>query len=689
MKITSTKKVLLTLGGIAALTKPATTNQLDTTLTNNKNDYSIKQNTILTNTQLTPHSNNTNELKGNISGLLSNRRNTMNTEMSKSTLHNKDLNLFTNNKIDLKVMDKFLSSDFLKGLDARAKRDTFYIASNIISTAALKEFDYNSRRMRVHNDNTAKEMISKNKNTEFGKQHNFDKILKSRNPIEEFKKQVPISDYWDYEKQINRMAAGEKNVLTAEDPTFFALSSGTTGKNKLIPSNKSSSLQTFKGVMLLNGMISRIIPGGGSNNLGITLMRMSDNEYKTSGGIPMGDASSGGIKKMSWMMPLLYTTPVEGLTISDKPTANYIHSTFGLMDKNLKHITATFSPYVIQLIKNMEQRNSDLVNTIRTGKLPNDLKLTPEKKSELEKLIKPNPKRADELQIEFSKGFNNIIPRIWPNFKYIGAVTTGSFDVYIPELRKYAGKTPIYNGTFGASEGWMGISHSAKKPTEFALMPGASYYEFIPVEDMEKEHPKAVDIKDLKPNKEYEVVITTHSGFYRYRVGDIVKVKGFEHENPVIEFSYRRGSILNIFGEKVTEKQTNDALKNFSNRLLKANEKLVDYTTIADTDRGSEPPRYKFFIELKTNTPLNDSKSKNNAIDILEQELAKSSYDYGDMRTHKQLDRMDICFVKPGAFERLTETMRTLGEVSLSNQIKIPRVLKNKKLVKQLENEAL
>jgi hypothetical protein len=37
----------------------------------------------------------------------------------------------------------------------------------------------------------------------------------------------------------------------------------------------------------------------------------------------------------------------------------------------------------------------------------------------------------------------------------------------------------------------------------------------------------------------YEVVITNASGLYRYRLGDVVKVCGFHHQAPIVEFMYR------------------------------------------------------------------------------------------------------------------------------------------------------
>lgn len=37
----------------------------------------------------------------------------------------------------------------------------------------------------------------------------------------------------------------------------------------------------------------------------------------------------------------------------------------------------------------------------------------------------------------------------------------------------------------------------------------------------------------------YEVVVTNTSGFYRYRLGDIVEVVGFFYQVPLIDFLFR------------------------------------------------------------------------------------------------------------------------------------------------------
>ena len=75
----------------------------------------------------------------------------------------------------------------------------------------------------------------------------------------------------------------------------------------------------------------------------------------------------------------------------------------------------------------------------------------------------------------------------------------------------------------------------------------------------------------------YELVVTTLSGLYRYRIGDVVRVVRFHSSCPVIEFRYRQGQILNMRSEKTTETMMYEALTKVF-RGTPERPRLVDYT---------------------------------------------------------------------------------------------------------------
>ena len=71
----------------------------------------------------------------------------------------------------------------------------------------------------------------------------------------------------------------------------------------------------------------------------------------------------------------------------------------------------------------------------------------------------------------------------------------------------------------------------------YVLVPRAMFFEFIPIELADSE---IVFADQVEVGKSYEVIITTVSGLYRYRLGDVVKVVGFYNSTPLIEFLYRQ-----------------------------------------------------------------------------------------------------------------------------------------------------
>lgn len=56
---------------------------------------------------------------------------------------------------------------------------------------------------------------------------------------------------------------------------------------------------------------------------------------------------------------------------------------------------------------------------------------------------------------------------------------------------------------------------------------------------------------NVKVGKQYEVVITTAGGLYRYKTGDIVYVIDKKNHIPIIKFLGRKNNVCDLFGEKL------------------------------------------------------------------------------------------------------------------------------------------
>lgn len=174
-----------------------------------------------------------------------------------------------------------------------------------------KKFNKETKSFKKVNNELLLNILSKNVSSEIGKKFKFRNILSE----EDFKMKVPLTEYFYYDNYIKRMANGEENILITEKVEYFGHTSGTTGKQKLVPVTKSSRMKAAKYMALL---ISRF----SYNNLkedwnygkGLMIADIVMSTY-TKGGIPICSATSGGINGIKTLLPYLYTSPYEVMKI--------------------------------------------------------------------------------------------------------------------------------------------------------------------------------------------------------------------------------------------------------------------------------------------------------------------------------------------------------------------------------------
>ena len=94
------------------------------------------------------------------------------------------------------------------------------------------------------------QLIAKAVNTEWGKMLEYDTI----ETFSDFQEKTPLSSYEDLKPFIDRIRAGESNILWPGETKWFAKSSGTTGdKSKFIPVSKDALEKChFRGAICFN-----------------------------------------------------------------------------------------------------------------------------------------------------------------------------------------------------------------------------------------------------------------------------------------------------------------------------------------------------------------------------------------------------------------------------------------------------
>lgn len=550
-----------------------------------------------------------------------------------------------------------------------------------LGTITVADFYRRQLESDVHqaglvNRELLQQILLLNQGTEYGKHYWFDRITTP----ESYKKDVPFTTYEDYLPYIDRIATGENNILTAESVKYFGTTSGTTGKQKMIPmtARASRAISTHMG-LLPQGILSHEIPASRRLHRGLNIM----NTIRISAGkgsIPAGAITFSGMQPLRRIASYLWTSPPEVMEIFHQRSANYLHLLFALKEQDLMYISSPFSSALVDLLRLLEKEWPQLVQDLSTGRIStdNDLApLDPKVRQRLEQRLGRNPGRAQELAAEFNLGIDGIARRIWPHLLYINCVSGGSFGIYAQQLQQYIGDLPIYSGLYGATEALVGVSQRPGDTT-YVVTPRTAYHEFIPLNQVNEEQPQALDMDQLTIGDCYEVAVTNLAGLYRYRLGDIIKVVDYHHESPVIEFLYRRGQLVNLVGEKTSEEALCNAVHG---AMQQWGAKLEDFTTIVDYE--SYPCRYTFYVE--TGHPCQDGVDQGEA--LLDAALCHTNPRYHSIRQADRLGRLALRVVQPGTFEKLKKILTARGTIAC--QVKIPRVIRDRELASLLTANAL
>ncbi|KDO87485.1 hypothetical protein CISIN_1g008073mg [Citrus sinensis] len=471
-------------------------------------------------------------------------------------------------------------------------------------------------------------------------------------------------------------------------------SSGTSSmKPKLIP-YFDSALSKAASQIAIQGSVAilrRLFPPKHDVNK-ILFFIYSDNKTTTKAGFKVMAASAfplQGSSNENLSQLIRHSSPREVIVGSNFQHQMYCHLLCGL--RNYEFIDGIFSPYAIGLIgafSFFESKWEQLCDDLENGYPCLDITEVAMRDSVIEVLGGPQPDLSKRIRsICGESNWSGIFSKLWPNVRYIKCVTTGSMSQYCSKIKYYAGEVPVLGGDYFASECYVGINLDIAQPpqtTRFVMLPTAAYFEFLPF-DMEKNEAvgeETVDFSGVEIGKMYEVVVTTYRGFYRYRLGDIVKVVDFYNSSPQVEFVMRAPK--SSF-EIISERDLMSAMESF--QMMLRNVMAVEIVEFAGyTNLESSPKKLMIFVEIREGcTKLRDS------VAILRRCCSSLEDAFGSIykvqRDRGEISPLSVSIVKPGTFDRLLQVAIEKG--APASQYKPPKIVRNREIVEFMEGCSL
>jgi len=213
-----------------------------------------------------------------------------------------------------------------------------------------------------------------------------------------------------------------------------------------------------------------------------------------------------------------YSVPDEVILCEDIHQGLYCHLLCALARApEIVKVFGVFAAIVVAAVRTLQRQWREIVEDIRTGTVNPEIVTDSQMRAAVQKtLLRPNPDLARKVATECSH-WEGILPRLFPNARYVGCVLSGSMAQYAPAVKLFAGSLATISPAYVASEcGVIGLNPVMNCDPEditYMLWPEKAYYEFIPVVDNRAESETTVlEACDLQVGKEYEIVVTNAIG---------------------------------------------------------------------------------------------------------------------------------------------------------------------------------
>jgi len=409
-------------------------------------------------------------------------------------------------------------------------------------------------------------LISKAKDTSFGKDHHFESIK----TYDDFKKQVPVSDYEELKTYIDRVVRGEADVLWPGKPIYLAKTSGTTSGVKYIPISKESMPEHLNGAR--NALFSYIHETGKSQFLDGKLIFLQGSPIlERRNGIDLGRLS--GI------------------------VANHVPP---YLQKN------RLPSYETNCIEDWEAK----VDAIVEETISEDMRLISG--------IPPWVQRYfDRLSI---RGEGKKIGDLFKNFSLFvyGGV---NFEPYRARLEESIGRSVDSIETYPASEGFIAFQDSQIEKGLLLLINSGIFYEFIPTDEYYSENPSRISLADVELDKNYAIILNTNAGLWAYSIGDTVR---FVSKSPYrIVVTGRIKHFISAFGEHVIGEEVEYALLSVARR---EGIEITEFTVAPQVSPiDGNLPYHEWYVEF-AKAPV-DLENFSNQVDLVLQERNTYYYD--------------------------------------------------------------
>ena len=468
------------------------------------------------------------------------------------------------------------------------------IALWLVGGSQRMRLNYWSRHPKHAAERTLRDILTISRDTVYGKEHHFDRILSATNADDLFRlyrQYVPVNDSFEtLRPYVERHKNGETNILFPGKPDMYATTSGTTSEPKWIPMTHKYLKDVYgkmTHIWIWNFIChrSRIFGGHLFTTVGKEL------EGYAPDGTVFGAVSGVLVRDVPKIIKKHYTAPAAVMSIDDYAARNYTLMRLALQHRDLT-LWATANPStILELLRTLDENKEEMIEDIEKGTLSWNFDISDYIRAELEAYMSPQPLRAAELR-RLLQEHGKLMPKhFWPWLQLLSTWKCGNTKIY---MEKYMDQFD-WSKTFYQELGYIAtecrFGFSLDDTNESVLFPHFHYYEFVEESELDKPHKHYLQIHELERGKRYCAYVTTYSGLFRYNMNDLVEVGGQFYETPTVHMVSKVNGIVSMTGEKLYEPQFIDAVHKTEELMGVKTKFFVGFADVSES-------RYHFYYEF-------------------------------------------------------------------------------------------
>lgn len=353
-------------------------------------------------------------------------------------------------------------------------------------------------------------LLRENATTLYGREHAFEHI----HNLDDYRRYMPLTSYEIYQPYVNRIANGEKNVLT----TYLTKHLSTYGGYKSLPLSRWG-VQTCYDYSFCMGFYL-----AGNQGLlidGMTLNLIDSQIEQLPSGVNVGNLLGQLLTRRDFDYNQVYVIPVKNAsstTSSNKTDILYLQALYALRQKKISLAICDHYDYMIELLRYIEKHWPKLTEDIEQGS----------------SYITPDPERAHgirEIMAAHHIG-TQMVEQLWPALRCIMVFDVDRLSASFELLRTYCGCQVhfVFTG-IGSPEGTFSTALNIDDP-QTVLIPDSVFYEFKTKDA--KNYDNLLTLDQLEIGRSYELIVSTLSGLYRYKTKKTLLVVGRHHDTPTV-----------------------------------------------------------------------------------------------------------------------------------------------------------